>query len=53
MLSYNNDPEFKAQAVESAKRHLEQDMLIKGTYGKINGHFTGCSVGCDAFDINE
>ena len=49
--SYHSDPALKARAVEHAKRHRDQDMLLTGTYGKMNGAFRGCSVGCDAYDI--
>jgi hypothetical protein len=49
--SYRNDPNFKAECIASAEKHVSQDMLKNGTYGKMNGEFHGCSVGCDAFDI--
>lgn len=51
MLSYHNSEEVKRQHVEMAKRHYEQDMLVAGTYGKENGRFEGCSVGCFAHEI--
>ena len=51
MLSYHNKPELKALAIKAAQHHADQDMLIKGTYGHIDGSFKGCSVGCDAYDI--
>jgi len=52
MLSYHNDPEVKAKHVAMAKRHLEADMLIKGTYGQGTGKkFKACSVGCFAHEI--
>ena len=50
-LSYHNDPDLKARAVEQAKHHRDSDMLAAGIYGKMDGHFKGCSVGCDAYDI--
>ena len=50
-LSYHNSEELKSKAVADAKRHRDQDILIAGTYGKMNGAFRGCSVGCDVFDI--
>ena len=50
-VSYHNDPELKAKAVAAAKKHRDADMLVAGTYGRVNGGFKGCSVGCDAFDI--
>ena len=49
--TYHNDPEFKQRCVEAARHHAEIDRLRAGTYGKMNGVFHGCSVGCDAYDI--
>lgn len=51
MLTYHSDESLKQRAVEAAKRHRDQDMLLAGTYGTMNGAFRGCSVGCDAYDI--
>lgn len=54
VLSYHNNPKLKEDAVASAQRHQDLDMLLAGTYGHPeNGlAFKGCSVGCDAFDIS-
>ena len=49
--AYHNSDKLKAEAIASAKKHIKQDMLIKGTYGELDGSFKGCSVGCDAFEI--
>ena len=35
---------------EVAERHAAQDMLRKGIYGKMNGQFRGCSIGCFLYD---
>jgi hypothetical protein len=45
----------QAQArIERAERHAEQDQLIAGTYGElVKGEFSGCSVGCDAWEISS
>lgn len=43
-LSYHNDPELKRRAVESAKHHRDADMLMAGTYGRMNGSFKGYSA---------
>src|SRR5690606_5332993 len=51
MLTYHSDESLKQRAVEAAKRHRDQDMLLAGTYGRMDGTFRGCSVGCDAYDI--
>ena len=46
-------PEQKTRLIEITERHHAIDgMLIKGTYGKMNGSFKGCSVGCIMRDIN-
>lgn len=35
-----------------AKAHFAVDeMLVKGHYGKINGSFKGCSIGCQIYDL--
>ena len=53
MLSYNNDPELKAIHVAQAKHHYEADMLLSGTYGRMDDkEFHGCSIGCFAFEID-
>lgn len=51
MNAYHNKESLKLETIANAKRHAAQDMLIKGTYGEMNGQFRGCSIGCDAFDI--
>ncbi len=35
----------------AARKHREADMLRSGTYGRMNGHFRGCSVGCFAYEL--
>ena len=49
--SYHGKQSEKDEAIRNAQRHIDQDLLIAGTYGKKNGLFKGCSVGCDAYDI--
>lgn len=44
LLAFQNCSETKADAIASAKRHVELDMLRQGTYGDDAGH--GCSIGC-------
>lgn len=44
LLAFTNCSESKAEAIASAKRHVELDMLRQGTYGDGAGH--GCSIGC-------
>lgn len=46
LLSYKNDPTLKEKFLEKIRWHRDQDMLIKGTYGKENGTWKGCAVAC-------
>lgn len=48
MLTFNNDPKKKQARIRRAKRHLANDQLSQGTYMREG---SGCSVGCDVFDI--
>ena len=52
MLTYFNDPKLKEMIVEEMKNHQKQDQIIKGTYGKQNGVWKGCAVGCAIHSIN-
>ena len=53
MLTYHNDVELKRKIVKEMKLHQEQDQFIKGKYGKINGTFKGCAVGCAIDSFNR
>lgn len=49
MLSYNNDPTFKARFVEEILRHQQEDRIAQGTYGLRFGDaklWRGCAVAC-------
>ena len=39
------------ELLTNAKAHREADMLLSGVYGKQNGTFKGCSIGCHLHDI--
>ena len=52
MIAYQGKEELKASLVEEMKLHREQDQIIKGTYGKTNGQFKGCAVGCSIHSLN-
>jgi hypothetical protein len=43
--------EKKDARIARARRHAELDLLVSGTYIQLNGKPKGCSVGCDAIDI--
>lgn len=53
MGAFNNDIKFQDQLVEMAVKHRLKDEYIKGTYGKQNGQFKGCSIGCIVYDVNR
>ena len=52
ILSYLNDKTLKNDMVEEMTMHQKQDALIKGSYGHMNGKFTGCAVGCGIRSLN-
>ena len=52
MLSYLNDVKLKKEIVEEMKKHRKNDQIVKGTYGKENGMFKGCAVGCAIHSLN-
>ena len=53
MLSYLNDKKLKTAIVKEMKEHQKHDQFIKGSYGKENGIFKGCSVGCAVHSLNR
>src|SRR6185436_2310042 len=47
LVAYNGDSDFKANLLAEVKWHREQDMLVKGCYGRVEaGKWKGCAVGC-------
>jgi hypothetical protein len=50
--TYLGDPQLKAAFLAEITKHEDQDALIKGTYGQMNGHFTGCAIGCSLHSLN-
>ena len=52
ILTYRNDPAFKAAFLAELDKHAALDAFTKGTYGRMNGHFKGCGVGCSLASIN-
>ena len=47
------DIEQKNALVEATRRHAAQDMLARGSYGRLNAFgFRGCSIGCLAYEID-
>ena len=53
LLSYNNDTKLKKNLIREMQKHRKADQFVKGTYGKDNGLFKGCSVGCAVHSLNR
>ena len=43
---------LKRALVREMEKHRRQDQIIKGTYGKMNGEWKGCAVGCSIHSLN-
>lgn len=54
LVAYNNDPKLKEAMIAQMKSHMEQDKLIRGTYGDAEDgdSFKGCAVGCALDSLN-
>lgn len=52
LISYKNDPKLKDLLVDEIVRHRKADQIIQGTYGKENGVWKGCAVGCSIHSLN-
>ena len=52
MLAYKGDKKLKAGILKEMKSHRKADQIIKGTYGKENGVWKGCAVGCAIHSLN-
>jgi hypothetical protein len=52
MLTYLNSPQLKADFLAEITKHEAQDALVKGTYGRMNGTFKGCAIGCALHSLN-
>jgi hypothetical protein len=53
LISYLNDEQLKTDLLIEVKRHEELDMIVQGHYGRENGKFTGCAVGCSIHSLNK
>ena len=52
MLTYLGDQKLKRDFLEQIGLHEQQDQLIKGVYGQMNGAFRGCAIGCALHSLN-
>ena len=52
LITYHGDPAFKTAFLAEIAKHEAADQIIKGTYGKINGEWKGCAIGCSLRSLN-
>src|SRR3990167_556792 len=52
LKAFHGDPELKKNLVAEILNHQKLDMIVKGTYGKENGTWKGCAVGCSIHSYN-
>jgi hypothetical protein len=50
MKTFNQ--KLKTLMIDEIKAHQEADQIIQGTYGKENGKWKGCAVGCSIHSLN-
>ncbi len=53
LLTYHGDDALKVAFLREIAAHEAADQLIKGTYGRMNGHFRGCAIGCSLHSLNR
>lgn len=53
MNSYQGDPAFKRRFVRQIDAHRRADSVVQGLYGKMNGKFRGCAVGCSIHSLDR
>jgi hypothetical protein len=53
LISFNNDHQLKSDLITEVLKHQELDQIIQGTYGKENGIWKGCAVGCSIHSLNK
>lgn len=49
--TYHANPQLKADFLAQISAHEQADALVKGSYGRMNGHFKGCAIGCSAYSL--
>ncbi len=53
LIAFKGDKKLKSMLVKEIEWHRKQDMIIKGTYEKVeNGKWRGCAVGCSIHSLN-
>src|SRR5262245_43305154 len=52
LQSYLGKPDLKAALLVEIGKHEQADQIVKGTYGKMNGQWHGCAIGCSLRSLN-
>ena len=52
LKAFHGNAQLKKDMVAEILNHQKQDQIIKGTYGKENGIWKGCAVGCSIHSLN-
>ena len=52
LITYHGDHALKAAFLAEISKHEAADALVKGTYGRMNGAFKGCAIGCSLYSLN-
>jgi hypothetical protein len=52
LRTYLGDTNLKAAFLAEITKHEEQDALVKGSYGEMDGSFKGCAIGCSLHSLN-
>ena len=51
LLAYHSDPKLKRAMLREVLKHQNADQIVAGTYGKRNGKWVGCAVGCSIHSL--
>ena len=51
LVTYHNDAALKSAFLGEIGKHEALDALVKGSYGRMNGHFKGCAIGCSHYSL--
>jgi len=51
LLAYHSDPKLKRAMLREVRKHQKADQIVAGTYGKQNGKWVGCAVGCSIHSL--
>jgi hypothetical protein len=53
LLAFHGDTQLKADLLAEIIKHRKQDQIVKGSYGRENGVWKGCAVGCSIHSLNQ